>query len=63
MITHQESKMGGGSPDRVFDSSQFTLQLHTRSTHKPIYKSIISVIYEQKKELLDTNKIEAFRKI
>ena len=37
MITHQKFKMGGGgSPDRVFDSSQFTLQLHTRSTHKPI---------------------------
>ena len=59
MLTHQESKIGG----RVhwLSVQQFSVHSHpkTQSAHTLIttfvFTSITSVIYEQKKELLDAN--------
>ena len=69
MLTHQESKIGGGrvpwSSVRQFSVHSPTVDsVYTYTIHNIcIYTSMISVIYEQKKELLDVNKIQAFRKI
>ena len=67
MLTHQEPKIRGGESPLIECSSVHSPtvdSVYTYTNHKIcIYTSMISVIYEQKKELLDVNKIQAFRKI